>query len=144
MKQSKRKIKKANIRRTTKKTNYRKIQRGGMLDSHDKTEINSFMQSLRLSPNEPVLIMFPYENIHMDITFPVKSLDQDINKNYHGLRNDELKTIPLEETNLDFPIISFFCSSSNIGFLLTEIILIEIKKYLYHYQILWANQYQEL
>ena len=100
MKQSKRKIRRTNIKRRTKKYNYRKIQRGGMLDSRDKIEISDFMQSL--SPDETVSIMFPYDNIHMDIAFPVKNLDQDINKNYQGLRNDELKTIPLGDTDLNF------------------------------------------
>ena len=100
MKQSKKKIRKTNIKRRTKKYNYRKIQRGGMLSSGDKSAISDFMQSL--SPDETVSIMFPYDNIHMDIAFPVKNLDQYINKNYQGLRNDELKTINLGETDLDF------------------------------------------
>lgn len=100
MKQSKRKIRKTNIRKRTKKYNYRKIQRGGMLSSGDKSAISDFMQSL--SPDETVSIMFPYDNINMDIAFPVKNLDQYINKNYQGLRNDELKTIGLGETDLDF------------------------------------------
>ena len=100
MKQSKRKIRKTNIRKRTKKYNYRKIQRGGMLSSGDKSAISDFMQSL--SPDETVSIMFPYDNINMDIAFPVKNLDQYINKNYQGLRNDELKTISLGETDLDF------------------------------------------
>ena len=100
MKQSKRKIRKTNIRKRTKKYNYRKIQRGGMLSSGDKSAISDFMQSL--SPDETVSIMFPYDNINMDIAFPVKNLDQYINKNYQGLRNDELKTINLGETDLDF------------------------------------------
>ena len=80
MKQSKRKIRKTNIRKRTKKYNYRKIQRGGMLSQVDKIAISDFMQSL--SPDETVSIMFPYDNIHMDIAFPIKSLDQYINKNY--------------------------------------------------------------
>ena len=100
MKQSKKKIRKTNIKRRTKKTNYRKIQRGGMLSSGDKYVISDFMQSL--SQSETVSIMFPYDNIHMDIAFPIKSLDQYINKNYQGLRNDELKTVSLGETDLDF------------------------------------------
>ena len=100
MKQSKRKIRKTNIRKRTKKYNYRKIQRGGMLSSGDKYQISDFMQSL--SQSETVSIMFPYDNIHMDIAFPIKSLDQYINKNYQGLRNDELKTIGLGEADLDF------------------------------------------
>ena len=84
MKQSKKKIRKTNIKRRTKKYNYRKIQRGGMLDPRDKSEISDFMQSF--SRDETVSIMFPYDNIHMDIAFPVKSLDQDINKNYVSFR----------------------------------------------------------
>ena len=100
MKQSKKKIRKTNIKRRTKKTNYRKIQRGGMLSPGDKSAISDFMQSL--SRDETVSIMFPYDNIHMDIAFPIKNLDQYINKNYQGLRNDELKTINLGETDLDF------------------------------------------
>ena len=100
MKQSKRKIRKTNIRKRTKKYNYRKIQRGGMLSQVDKIAISDFMQSL--SRDETVSIMFPYDNIHMDIAFPIKNLDQYINKNYQGLRNDELKTINLGETDLDF------------------------------------------
>jgi hypothetical protein len=100
MKQSKKKIRKTNIRKRTKKYNYRKIQRGGMLSLGDKSQISDFMQSL--SPDETVSIMFPYDNIHMDIAFPVKNLDQYINKNYQGLRNDELTTVGLGETDLDF------------------------------------------
>jgi hypothetical protein len=100
MKESKRKIRRTNIRRRTKKYNYRKIQRGGMLSQGDKTTISGFMQSL--SSDERVTIVFPYDNIHMDIAFPEKSLDQDINKNYQGLRNDELKPINLGDTDLDF------------------------------------------
>jgi len=100
MKQSKKKIRKTNIKRRTKKYNYRKIQRGGMLNSGDKSQISDFMRSL--SQDETVSIVFPYDNIHMDIAFPVKNLDQYINKNYQGLRNDELKTISLGDTDLDF------------------------------------------
>jgi hypothetical protein len=99
MKQSKKKIRKTNIKRRTKKYNYRKIQRGGMLNSGDKSLISDFMQ--RLSPDETVSIMFPYNNIHMDIAFPVKSLDQDINKNYDSFRKG-VPTINLGTADLDF------------------------------------------
>jgi hypothetical protein len=99
MKQSKRKIRRTNIKKRTKKYNYRKIQRGGMLNSGDKALISDFMQ--RLSPDETVSIMFPYNNIHMDIAFPVKSLDQDINKNYDSFRKG-VPTINLGTADLDF------------------------------------------
>ena len=99
MKHSKKKIRKNNIRRRTKKTNYRQIQRGGMLTPGDKSTISDFMQSL--SPDETVLIMFPYDNIHMDIAFPVKSLDQDINNNYNLFRKGATR-IDLGTADLDF------------------------------------------
>jgi uncharacterized protein YihD (DUF1040 family) len=78
MKHSKKKIRKNNIRRRTKKTNYRKIQRGGMLTPGDKSTISDFMQSL--SPDENIQIRFPFNNIQMDISLPDKPLNQFIDE----------------------------------------------------------------
>ena len=122
MKQSKKKIRKTNIKRRTKKTNYRKIQRGGMLSPGDKSAISDFMQSL--SQRETVSTIFPYNNIHMDIAFPVKSLDQDINKNY-GLFRNGAPAINLGTADLDFndifDVLNFITNDHDVSQLYLEI-----------------------
>ena len=76
MKQSKRKIRKANIRKRTKKTNYRKNQIGGWgFFSRDPQIITDMV----MLPNfENIQVSFPFKNIQMDISLPDKPLNQVI------------------------------------------------------------------
>lgn len=74
MKQSKKKIRKANIKRRTKKTNYRKTQKGGWgFFSKDPQIITDIM---KIEPDYTnINVSFPFKNIQMDISLP------DINLN---------------------------------------------------------------
>ena len=72
MKHSKKKIRKANIKRRTKKTNYRKIQRGGWYGQEDPQRIRELMTSFGFPG---VRVEFPFNNINMDITFPAANLN---------------------------------------------------------------------
>ena len=78
MKQSKRKIRKANIRKRTKKTNYRKNQIGGWgFFSRDPQIITDMV----MLPNfENIQVSFPFKNIQMDISLPDKPLNQFIDE----------------------------------------------------------------
>ena len=78
MKQSKRKIRKANIRKRTKKTNYRKNQIGGWgFFSRDPQIITDLV----MLPNfENIQVSFPFKNIQMDISLPDKPLNQFIDE----------------------------------------------------------------
>ena len=78
MKQSKRKIKKANIKKRTKKYNYRKNQRGGWgFFSRDPQIITDMM---KLPGFENIQVSFPFNNIQMDISLPDKPLNQFIDE----------------------------------------------------------------
>lgn len=74
MKQSKKKIRKANIKRRTKKTNYRKNLKGGWgFFSKDPQIITDIM---KIEPDYTnINVSFPFKNIQMDISLP------DINLN---------------------------------------------------------------
>jgi len=75
-----RKIRKANIRRKTKKYNYRKKQRGGWsFFTRDPSKIKQIMTRLpRYDGEQPTDISFPFGNIDMDIIFSKKSLDGNL------------------------------------------------------------------
>jgi hypothetical protein len=89
MKQSKRKIKKANIRKRTKKYNYRKNQRGGWgFFSRDPQIITDMM---KLPGFENIQIRFPFNNIQMDISLPDKPLNQFIDEWAKGSCFDQAK-----------------------------------------------------
>jgi hypothetical protein len=78
MKESKRKIRRTNIRRRTKKTNYRKIQRGGWSEQQDPERIRQLMTNLPKSADSiftDVRVEFPFNNINMDIIFPATNLN---------------------------------------------------------------------
>ena len=78
MKQSKKKIRRINIKKRTKKYNYRKNQRGGWgFFSRDPQIITNMM---KLPGFENIQISFPFKNIQMDISLPDKPLNQFINE----------------------------------------------------------------
>ena len=78
MKQSKRKIRRVNIKKRTKKYNYRKNQRGGWgFFSRDPQIITDMM---KLPGFENIQISFPFKNIQMDISLPDKPLNRFINE----------------------------------------------------------------
>jgi hypothetical protein len=72
MKHSKRKIRRTNIKKRTKKYNYRKNQRGGWSEKQDPERIRDLMKSFGFPD---VRVEFPFNNINMDITFPAGNLN---------------------------------------------------------------------
>lgn len=89
MKQSKRKIKKANIKKRTKKYNYSKNQRGGWgFFSRDPQIITDMM---KLPGFENIQVSFPFNNIQMDISLPDKPLNQFIDEWAKGSCFDQAK-----------------------------------------------------
>ena len=78
MKQSKRKIRKANIRKRTKKTNYRKTQKGGWgFFSKDPQIITDIM---KMEGFEDINVSFPFNNIQMDISLPDINLNKALDE----------------------------------------------------------------
>lgn len=78
MKQSKKKNRKANIRRRTKKTNYRKTQRGGWgFFSRDPQIITDIM---KMPGFENIDVRFPFKNIQMDISLPDINLNKALDE----------------------------------------------------------------
>ena len=78
MKQSKRKIRKTNIKKRTKKYNYRKNQRGGWgFFSSDPQIITAMM---KFPGFENIQISFPFKNIQMDISLPDKLLNKALDE----------------------------------------------------------------
>ena len=78
MKQSKKKIRRINIKKRTKKYNYRKNQRGGWgFFSRDPQIITDMM---KLPGFENIQVSFPFNNIQMDISLPDKPLNQFIDE----------------------------------------------------------------
>jgi hypothetical protein len=79
MKQSKKKIRKANIRRRTKKSNYRKNQKGGWgFFSRDPQIITDIM---KIEPNYTnINVSFPFKNIQMDISLPDINLNKALDE----------------------------------------------------------------
>ena len=89
MKQSKRKIRKANIRKRTKKTNYRKNQIGGWGFFSRDPQIITDLVMLRNFEN--IQVSFPFKNIQMDISLPDKPLNQFIDEWAKGSCFDQAK-----------------------------------------------------
>lgn len=79
MKQSKKKIRKANIRRRTKKSNYRKNQKGGWgFFSRDPQIITDIM---KIEPDYTnINVSFPFKNIQMDISLPDINLNKALDE----------------------------------------------------------------
>lgn len=78
MKQSKKKIRKANIRRRTKKSNYRKNQKGGWgFFSRDPQIITDIM---KMPGFENINVSFPFKNIQMDISLPDINLNKALDE----------------------------------------------------------------
>ena len=89
MKQSKKKIRRINIKKRTKKYNYRKNQRGGWgFFSRDPQIITDMM---KLPGFENIQVSFPFNNIQMDISLPDKPLNQFIDEWAKGSCFDQAK-----------------------------------------------------
>ena len=78
MKHSQKKIRKTNIKRRTKKTNYRKNQRGGWGFFSKDPQIITDM--VKLPGFKDIEVSFPFKNIQMDISLPFKALKNVIEK----------------------------------------------------------------
>ena len=78
MKHSQKKIRKANIKRRTKKSNNRKNQRGGWGFFSKDPQIITDM--VKLPGFKDIEVSFPFKNIQMDISLPFKALKNVIEK----------------------------------------------------------------
>jgi len=103
MKQSKKKIRKANIKRRTKKNNYRKNQRGGWgFFSKDPQIITDIV---KIQPNYTnINVSFPFNNIHMDISLPDINLNKALDEwgevaCYNSIKQQLTDTIQLLDRN---------------------------------------------